>query len=164
MDRLQTFFTLVLLSASAAFGAAVGVVDGTNDIYLTLISNTATVQIEDQVSVVTARQVLQNQLGDDTTFTYAFPLPVRASATGLRWKVDGVWKSAAMAAVPQDSSLPGPGPVTTNLTTYLGGNALYYQVEDTIRSDSTMILNWITWNYWNMMPGKYSFASRTTTT
>jgi Ca-activated chloride channel homolog len=139
MNRLQVLFFLLLLSASSAFSAAVGVVDGTNEVYFTLVSSTATVQIEDQVSVVTARQTLRNTLGESKEFVYAFPLPVRASATGLRWKVYGKWYEAQIAATSQDSTVPGPGSTAENLLKYLGTNALYFQMPDSLDADSTIL-------------------------
>ncbi|HHE64667.1 MAG TPA: VWA domain-containing protein, partial [Bacteroidetes bacterium] len=80
--------------------------------------------------------------GSATKFKYAFPLPEGASATSLRWYKNGIWENAIITAEPQDTTLPGGsgGVVAYNLTEYLGLAPLYFEFDDELLSDSTIII------------------------
>ncbi len=138
MRKIQLTFLMFLFLFSSALANGVAIVDATNQVYLRLLSSEVNVTVENQVAIVKATNVFQNTLNADTTIKYAFPLPDGASATGLRWQVEGQWYEATITTVPPDTGLPGPGGPAQNLVNYLGAAPLYFNVEQTIRMDSTL--------------------------
>src|SRR6185295_7984171 len=128
----KLFISLILISFSTKiFSNAVAIVDATDKIVLQLTSSTVNVQVTNQVAIVTSTQVFRNQLLTDVHVKYAFPLYEDACATGLRWKVGGVWYSAIFSPAPQDTTLPGNGPQNDpDLVAYLGATPLYFDLNN----------------------------------
>lgn len=129
----------------------VGVINANTGIYLNLKNSQVNVSVQNQVAVITTSQTFLNQLPTDTSMTFAFPLPDGASATGLRWYVDGIWHQAAISPTPQDTSLPG-GSTNQNLKTYLGGSPLFFPIPDRVRKDSSIIVEL---TYVQLLPYKF---------
>ena len=139
--KIQTFtIIIILLGVSLALSNGVAIVDATNDVYLKLLSSEVEVTVENQVAIVKTTNIYLNNLATDTTIKYAFPMPENGSATGLRWQVDGEWHEATISPLPPDTSLPGPGGPSPNLTNFLGGTPLYFNFEQQIQKDSTLIV------------------------
>lgn len=130
----------VMLYFSAVLPNGVAIVDGTNGVYLTLVTSEVNVNVESQVAIITTTQTFRNNLGSDKIVKYGFPLPEGASATQLRWFAGGQWYNAAIGAVPQDTTLPGPGNPHPNLVTYLGETPLYYEFEQPVPADSSLVV------------------------
>ncbi len=135
---------LLVLSACAAQSAhanAVAIVDGQLGTYLTLVASRVEADVESQIATVTTTQLFRNDLGADTTIKYAFPLPEKASAVGIRWELAGQWYEASISPTPQDTTVPGSTPggeANADLVTYLGGTPMYVEIEQTIPADSTI--------------------------
>jgi hypothetical protein len=109
--------------------------------YLTLLESSVSVTIESQVSNTVTTQIFRNDIGDTLAIKYAFPLPENASATKLRYKINGIWYTARFAPVPQDTTGGGtPGEEDYTLKQYLGSNPLYYNIDQAIGIDSTVIV------------------------
>ncbi|HVO73388.1 MAG TPA: VWA domain-containing protein [Ignavibacteriaceae bacterium] len=133
---ISILFFLLYSNLSAS---GVMVVDAKNGIYLTMISSEVSVSVENQVAVITAVQTFKNNLGADEKIKYAFPMPEDGSATELKWKVSGIWYTANFKPGPQDTTLPGGGGVIhPNLSSYLGGTPLYFNIEDSLKADSSI--------------------------
>ncbi|MBS1514845.1 MAG: VWA domain-containing protein [Bacteroidetes bacterium] len=133
-------FCLILLAVSSqAFSNGIGVVNASTGIYLKTVATRINVSVESQISTTVTTQTFQNNLGADKTVSFAFPMPDGASATGLRWKVNGTWYQAPIAPRPQDSTLPG-GTMNTNLKTYLGSTPLFFGIQQQVKRDSTLIV------------------------
>lgn len=130
----------VMLYFSAVLPNGVAIVDGTNGVYLTLVTSEVNVNVESQVGIITTTQTFRNNLGSDKIVKYGFPLPEGASATQLRWFAGGQWHTAAIGAVPQDTTLPGPGNPHPNLVTYLGQTPLFYEFEQPVPADSSLVV------------------------
>ncbi len=128
----KLLLVLILVSSSTKiFSNAVAIVNATDKTVLQLTSSTVNVQVTNQVAVVTSTQVFVNQLPTDVHIKYAFPLYEDACATGLRWKLGGVWYAAVFSPAPQDTTLPGNGAQTDpDLIAYLGGTPLYFDLNN----------------------------------
>lgn len=143
LQRVTLFICLFLISSITIWGNGVGIINSGNPYLLKLVSSNISVNVENQVAIVTARQTFLNDFGSDTNFKYAFPLPEGASATNLRWYKSGVWEEAVISAEPQDTTLPGGGSggaVSYSLTEYLGKAPLYFKFENKLQADSTIII------------------------
>jgi Ca-activated chloride channel homolog len=138
--------TVLLILLAALFGKAIhanGVVlnKAETGSYLTLLESSVNVVIESQVSNTVATQVYRNNIGDTLQVKYAFPLPENASATRLRYKINGAWYIANFAPVPQDTTTGGSaGEEDYTLRDYLGLNPLYFDINQKIDRDSTIIV------------------------
>jgi len=109
--------------------------------YVRLKETSVNVAIEGQVAITMARGVFVNNLADSLPVKFAFPLPESASATGLRYKLEGIWYEASFSPLPQDTSLVfDPGQDDFYLRQYLGKNPLFYDIEQALLIDSTMIV------------------------
>jgi len=138
---MKKLIVLVLLSLSSfLYGNGVGVVDAHNGIYLKLLSSIVNVSVDDQVAVITATQSFRNIFPGAKNIKYLFPLPEGASATGLEWKINGVWHTAVFVAGGQDTTLPGPGVIHPNLVQYMGETPLFFSVPDSLQADSILIV------------------------
>ena len=138
MKRLLAVL-FVLTLTSLLYPNGVGIVDGTNQVYLRLVNSNVNVQVENQVAIIKTTQTFRNETGSYQFFKYAFPLPEEASATSLRWFIYGEWHSATIAAALQDTTIPGGGPPHPNLVNFLGNAPLFFGIEDSLMADSTVI-------------------------
>jgi Ca-activated chloride channel family protein len=151
--KKSCFIICLFVSVSSLFANGVGIINASNETYLTLLKSEIDVSVESQIAVVTSTQTFKNDLGADTTVKYAFPLPEEASATDLFWKINGQWYQANFNEIPQDTTLPGGTPAQ-DLVDYLGGTPVYFNVPDTLKADSTLIMKIV---YVELLP--YSFGN-----
>ncbi|MCB0855197.1 MAG: hypothetical protein KDD63_23405, partial [Bacteroidetes bacterium] len=135
------FIFLIAFIATQAFvkGNGVAIVDGSQNVYMSLLESNIDVQIQNQVATTTTTQWFRNNQLTDTTIKYAFPLHEEASAIKLRWLLDGIWYTASFSAQPQDTTLPGNGP-SNELLNYLGNNPFYFDLETLIPRDSVFAI------------------------
>ena len=143
MKRIITVLVgLILFANLIVMANGVAIVDAKTPNYLKLISSDIRVDVENQVAIVTSTQKFKNNLADSTKFKYAFPIPEGASATGLRWFMNGKWESANISAQPQDTTLPsGSGGETHfNLTEYLGELPLYFNIKSALPTNSVVTI------------------------
>lgn len=129
-------FCLFIQYASANGLCIVNAAEGT---HLELVSTHTVVVVNDQVATVTTLQTFRNNLGSPHTIKFGFPLSGTANATNLRWQYAGNWYTADFSPMPQDTMLPGGGgneDIQTNIRDYLGANPLYFDLEQTIGTDS----------------------------
>ena len=131
---------LLLFLVGQLWAHGVAVLDATQCTYLPLRSVATDVQIENQVAQVSARAVFRNQGVQDAVVKYAFPLPDGASATRLRWFIEGAWHEASFAPTPQDTTMPGEDDMHYTLRQYLGENPVYYEINDPVQVDSLLIV------------------------
>lgn len=148
---LTTVLICVFLFQSSSFANGVGVINANTGVYLKLTSSRVNISVQSQVAVITTTQSFFNQLPTDTSMTFAFPMPEGASATSLRWLVDGVWYQAQISPTPQDTSLPG-GSINQNLKTYLGNTPLLFPIPNRVKKDSTLIVEL---TYVQLLPYKF---------
>lgn len=134
-----TFLLLFLLISLNVYSNGVGVVNASLGTYLKLTETKIEVSVEMQISITKSTQTFLNNLGSDRIVSYAFPLPDGASATGLKWKINGVWHTAPVSPTPQDTSLPG-GSMNTNLRTYLGAKPMFFSIPEQVRTDSILVV------------------------
>ncbi len=153
-----------LLLFQVCYGNGIGIVDGTEGVYLQVVETYTTVEVTDQIAIITATQVFKNTGGGATPFKYAFPLNETSNPINLRWYIGGEWKIAEVNANAQDTTIPGGGgnggEVDPNLINYLGGHPLFFTPNDTLGVDSLITME-IT--YVELLPyflGKVSFFQR----
>jgi Ca-activated chloride channel homolog len=143
MKKIITIFISLLFLSTIKLANGVAIVNSETPTYLKLISSEVLVNIENQVAIVTSTQKFMNELDDSTAFKYAFPIPEGASATELRWFINGGWEKANISAQPQDTTLPGGSDETTvhaSLTEYLGPEPLYFSIKKGVPKDSTITI------------------------
>ena len=131
------FIVFLLFSFSNVYSNGVGVVNASLGTYLKLTSSEINVNVEMQVSITKTSQLFLNNLGSARTVSYAFPIPDGASATELKWKLNGEWHTAPISPSPQDTTLPG-GNMNQNLRNYLGAKPLFFSIPQQVNADSTL--------------------------
>lgn len=137
MRRLILIVLFFMLLSSLLYANGVAILDAQNSMYLRLDSTIVNVTVESQISVTTTTQYFTNLYQTDTV-KYGFPLPEQASATQLRWKVNGQWLTASIAGTSQDTTLPGGVTTNPDLMSFLGQTPLYFPIPQLIESDSTL--------------------------
>ncbi|MDP4197490.1 MAG: VWA domain-containing protein [Bacteroidota bacterium] len=135
---LLTAGILFLCNISLANG--VGVIDAKIGSYLKLISSSVTVNVENQVAVVTSIQKFKNTTGSNKLIKYAFPMPESGSATELQYKINGQWYATKFTNSKQDttSSGTGGGTASPSFQSYIGNTPLYFPITDTLKADSML--------------------------
>lgn len=132
---------LILTLSGTILANGVAIIDGESGTYLTLTNSEIQVDVESQVAVITSTQTFINQYSGSRVVKYGFPLPGTANATSLRWRVNGNWYQASFAPTPQDTTTPGPGgSIHEDLKTYLGDTPIYFDVEQGVQADSSLII------------------------
>lgn len=166
LRNLLVISAFLLFSQISLFSIGVAIVN-TNS-YFNLVVSEVNVNVQNQIAVVTSHQSFINTLNEASRVKYAFPLPVGANPTSLRWKVNGVWKDATISDTSQDTTIPtggggtggggsGGGSQPSNeLLDYLGTNALYFDIADFVQSGSIIEFEIV---YVELLP--YSFGEVT---
>jgi Ca-activated chloride channel homolog len=136
MKRFFVITFLIFLFSANIFANGVCIENAETGVWLQLVESDVDVQIENQVCIVTATQKFLNTLQTPFSLKYAFPLYEDASATGLRWEIEGDWHEAIIAATEPDT-IPGGSNMNPNLQQYLGETPLYFSsAEEIIQPDS----------------------------
>ncbi|MBK7335878.1 MAG: VWA domain-containing protein [Saprospirales bacterium] len=159
MNKLSFTFLTALLFSLSLFSNGIIIIDTEAQIYLTLTASRVETQVNNQVAVTKATQTFRNETGQAALAAkYAFPLRDGASATGLRWLVNGVWYEASIAAEPQDTSITGGGSGASEaLLNYLGGAPLFFEFESTlIQADSLIVMEL---SYVELLPYAFNLVS-----
>jgi len=130
---------LVVFASISLLANGVGIVNASNQTYLKVETSIINVEVENQIALIKTTQSFRNIFGVDKNFKYAFPLPLGASAVSLKWKINGIWKTAMITPQPPDTSLPGGNP-HPNLLQYLGDVPLYFDILDTLKADSVVTI------------------------
>ncbi|GJQ61326.1 MAG: hypothetical protein SCALA702_03790 [Melioribacteraceae bacterium] len=133
-----TLFSLILVYSLSANG--VGIVDEIEGITLRLAYSDINVVVDNQVALVTTTQEFFNNLESPQEINYAFPLPEGASATNLRWYINGEWFEAFIAPGSNDTTGGGGGGPDPDpeLTEYLGFNTVRFPIPQVLEADSTL--------------------------
>ena len=137
---VRNIFLSLIFMVSISHANGVAIVDASVPSYLTLVSSTVDVTIENQVAITKTTQTFLNNFGEEKKFKYAFPLNEQASAIGMRWKLNNKWFSASFTTSPQDTSLPGSGnEMDAFLENYLGETPLYFELPEALAKDSIIV-------------------------
>ncbi len=153
--RLLLLVCICSLLGSVALADGVGVVDASEGVFLRMKRSEVSAAIENQIALTTATQTFQNTFADSVRSTYVFPLPQGASATSLRWRVNGVWREAVFTAAPPDTTLPGEGgELDPGLEAYLAeSEPFYFAIPQAVQADSALVVEI---SYVQLLP--YSFG------
>jgi Ca-activated chloride channel family protein len=163
MNKYLIFTLIACLMTLQSMADGVAIVDATNGVYLQLTESQVEVTVNNQIAIVTTTHKFYNQTGQPTLIKYGFPMHAEASAINLKWRINGVWFEAAIEAQAQNDTLPGDttggssGGTDPNLLQYLGDSPLFFGMEDTVQTDSTLIFSL---TYVELLPydfGKVSF-------
>ncbi|HMQ70559.1 MAG TPA: VWA domain-containing protein [Ignavibacteria bacterium] len=139
MKTIIFLLFISLIIGQPVYSNGVAVINASTGTYLKLNGTQIDVSVELQISVTRSTQLFLNNSAQNQIIAFAFPIPQGASATSLRWLVNGEWHTAVISPTPQDTSLPG-GTMNQNLRNYLGANPLFFRIPDTIRRDSLLIV------------------------
>lgn len=97
------------------------------------------VLVENQIAVTRVHSEFQNPLNNGFDPVWAFPLPPDASATRLRYRLNGQWTEVPIAIGPQDPGLPGDSQ-HPSLRTYLGETPLVFHFAHVLPPDSSLVV------------------------
>ncbi len=137
MKRLAVLVSA--LWAVPVLANGVGVVDASDATYIRLTHSMVEADVEGQVALVTARHTFLNQWANAVDVSYVYPLPEGASATGLRWFINGEWHDAVFVASPQ-GGLPG-GSVNPSLLAYLDESVpLIFPIDEALGVGDSLIV------------------------
>lgn len=147
--RKHAFYTfyfalLFWIIPISVIAGGVAIVDEGNKEYLRMENNTVNVRVENQVAIVTSLHTFRNIFDKQTIIKYAFPLPTGASATQLRYAINGEWKTAIITEGEQDTSIPGGGSSSQRdpqLREYLGDNPLFFSITDTLNAGDRLSID-----------------------
>jgi Ca-activated chloride channel family protein len=140
--KLNLLFLFLLLTSNL-FSNGIGIIDGSSGIYLQALETKTKIKVKDQIAIVTNTQVFKNTTGSEVNIKYGFPLNPNANPTSLRWKYNGVWKTAIVNSAVQDNSIPsgtGGGSVDQALSKYLGEFPFFFSPQDEILDDSLITI------------------------
>lgn len=135
------------------YANGVVVVDASTQTYFQLDSSVVVTEVENEVAITTVRNVFTNTTGTDTTIVFAYPIKYAASATGIRWTVDGNWQVATIISQASVDTLPASGPIAGNLKSYLGYAPFYFAIPDTVAANGSLSVEF---TYVELLP--YSFG------
>ncbi|MCB9473165.1 MAG: VWA domain-containing protein [Candidatus Delongbacteria bacterium] len=137
MNALRVLLLLSLVNLAHAFGVVV--LNAGNLQILPPANSAYDVYVENQAAVTHVRSEFVNPLNNAFEPVWAFPLPVEASATRLRYRLNGSWTEVPIGIGPQDPGLPGGTP-NPALTTFLGPTPIVFHFEHNLVPDSTLIV------------------------
>ena len=141
-NKVTLLLCLIIISVSTRLsGCGILFYDTENKVYLDIIESNIDVRINDQVSITTITQIFNNNTDDSLYVRYAFPMLETASATGLRYKLEGEWYTAVFSPTPQDTIDYGGGDnFDYDLKYYLGETPLIYDIDRVIPSGENIII------------------------
>ncbi len=139
MKRL--FLSLVLLLVChLAFATGVLINSNTTSFLpVRLTSCHYDVDIQNQVAAVTIAETFYNAGVNSISPRYYFPLPRGASATQLRWFINGAWHSASIAASPQNPQ-GGPSYIPDYFVVYISLMPLVFDISEQLQPEDTLIM------------------------
>lgn len=136
----KTLTVLVLLTlAVVCHGFGVVVINAQQLQLLPPSQSEYQVHVENQAAVTRVHSEFINPRDNAFEPVWAFPLPADASATRLRYRLNGVWNEVGIAIGPQDPGLPG-GNQHPLLRAYLGATPLVFHFSHDLVPDSTLIV------------------------
>ncbi len=122
------------------FATGVMVTGTYNNQFYSVFMSEVSVDIEDQVAIITSTQHFSNDYSSGTP-KYIFPLPEGASATQLRWCYNEIWHVADFAPVPQDSIPPNPpAGWPANLQSYMGRTPLFFNIPHSVAAGGEILV------------------------
>ncbi len=149
----------MLLQYQLSFGFGVAVVSAPNSTCMHLDSVIVQTTIESQIAITKTTQYFRNTTSFRSV-SYGFPLGEQASATSLRWRINGEWWTASIAGTSQDTTLPG-GSTGDILTNYLGATPLFFPIPQQVPRDSSLVveLTYVELLPYSMGIVRYSYIS-----
>jgi Ca-activated chloride channel family protein len=138
-----SLYLLILTTTFATniYASGVVIVNEKEAKYFHLNENSIDVRVENQVALVTSTHQFINNSDSKVPVKYAFPLPEGASATELRYQINGTWYTANIKAEPQDTTIPGggsDGDKDPMLREYLGENPLFFSITDSVDAGASI--------------------------
>lgn len=153
---MRTLHLLALLwCAALAHGFGVVVIDAENLQLLPPSESSYEIYVENQVAITRVHSEFINPLNSAIDPVWAFPLSPDASATQLRYRLNGVWQDVPIAVGPQDPGLPGDA-IHPSLRAYLGETPIVFHFEHPLVPDSTLIVEL---DYVELLPYEYGTVS-----
>jgi Ca-activated chloride channel family protein len=132
MKKLLLLFLVSLMSLVSKANGVV-IVDGTNETYLRMTQSQIDVIVQNQIANIVSSQKFINDFGSSQIIKYAFPVPVQASVTQLRWRINGGdWVIAEFIVGDPGGSGGGGGTNHPNLVQYLGDTPVFLEITDAL--------------------------------
>ncbi len=158
MNKLFTLL-LTIIFASNIFANGVGIIDAQTPSYLKLVSGKIEVKVEEQVAVIKSTQIFKNTTDNEVSkFRFAFPIPVNASATSLRYSKDNIWYDAVITPISSDTSYTGEGSkIDKKLKSYLGNSPVYFDANIRLSSQDEITFEVSYVELLNYEDGKVTF-------
>ncbi len=106
-----------------------------------LLRSKVDVSVNNQIATIKTINTFINETGSDKKVQFCFPDDSSASGIDLLYKVSGFWYSAKISATEPDTTHPG-GSLAANISNYLGNSPLYFNIQQTVKKDSILIVEY----------------------
>ncbi|MCE1189656.1 MAG: VWA domain-containing protein [Ignavibacteria bacterium] len=150
MKTIKLVSAIILFILQVIYANGVAIKDASTGKWLVLVGSSIDVTVKGQISITKITNTFHNQY-DSSSITFSYPLMEQASATSLRYSIDGNWYSTNITGKPTDPNLPG-GTVLQNLKTYLGQTPMNFGIPQKIPQNSTLVVEL---TYVELLPYKY---------
>ncbi len=162
MKTKSLLFTLIFCWATHLGANGIGIIDGTEGVYLTLVETNIDVSVNNQIATIVSRLTFHNPHGSSRV-KYGIPIAESANPIALRWRVDGQWHYAEVGAQEQDNTLPGTGGNDTAdpaIAAFLGDYVVFFSPESELEQDSLITIELTYVELLSYAFGKVSFSMR----
>jgi Ca-activated chloride channel family protein len=151
---MNKFLLMVIVVLTYTALSATGLVLDRNASQLRLLnlaSTTKSVDINNQIAVVTVTDVFRNTSSSSFNTRYYFPMQEGASPTKLTWCIHDVLYTANIAGNPQNPQ-GGPSNLPQYFTNYVGGYPVVFDFDEFLEPEETMIVEL---TYVQLLPYEY---------
>jgi Ca-activated chloride channel family protein len=97
------------------------------------------VSIQNQVAITTTKARFHNQTGSPSPTVFAFPLSPDASATRLKWQINGVWHEAEIVPGSQGTIVPPGTTMNPFIESYLGKTPVVFAISEPLLAGAELI-------------------------
>lgn len=131
---------IIALAGTALWANGMLIMSATNGSYMELYRCRVDVQINNQAAVTTTTMHFHNPTTAAWITKFAFPLQGNASATSLRWKVNGEWHDAVIAPGQQGGIVPPGDDIDPYIDEHLGKTPVVFSLPQTVYPDSNVVV------------------------
>lgn len=142
MKRFIIYLLFAFSLTTSAYAGGVVTVQGSPNRYLFASRLEVSTTIQNQIAVTVVRQTFRNTTGAPARLDYFYPANINAVVTGFRWWQHGEMRVATITGTPQDTSVVGgeSTPTASTLRAYLGSSPFIFPFKDSLRADSTLVV------------------------
>ena len=163
MNSLRFILLLSLISTTALFSNGIAIVDSQNGLYFDVLEKRNSVEVRNQVAVVTCTQVLQNNTGQEANFNFAIPLNKYSNPLEIRWiKIEDGDSSVVASSFEADHIIMTgtTETFTEELIYYLGDFPAFFSPLKTVPNGDQLIIEYTYAELLSYSDGKVMFYQK----